>query len=232
MLQVVKLPIDFVFFRVRANGAIADPDYLLPGYEVARQRIKERMEAYKAGLVPLPETNAKPRKFSWKQHKGSKAWKSKQGKLPSIDYAQVPGAAAEERGIVQTYTTKQIVGALRGGQNVVEKSSKQLEASKPTEKNAPQTKQPASSGSQPQKEVDPQSEEWDNSIAVCAIMKQEKLNDIREWLLYHQCALAHATHHQLGQPSCDCVLLTSSGMSFLWRCRHKHKHGIHCCTIF
>ena len=44
----------------------------------------------------------------------------------------------------------------------------------------------------PQKEVDPQSEAWDNSVAVCAIMKQEKLSDIREWLLYHQCAPPHA----------------------------------------
>ena len=45
----------------------------------------------------------------------------------------------------------------------------------------------------PQKDVDPQSEEWDNSVAVCAIMKQEKLSDIREWLLYHQCAPCDAS---------------------------------------
>lgn len=38
----------------------------------------------------------------------------------------------------------------------------------------------------PQKLVDPMSDAWDNSIAVCAIMMQEQINDIREWLLYHK----------------------------------------------
>lgn len=44
----------------------------------------------------------------------------------------------------------------------------------------------------PQREVDPESETWDNSVAVCAIMKQERLSDIREWLLYHKCAPQHS----------------------------------------
>lgn len=34
---------------------------------------------------------------------------------------------------------------------------------------------------------DPGSENWDNSIAVCAIMKQERISDVLEWLLYHRC---------------------------------------------
>jgi hypothetical protein len=39
---------------------------------------------------------------------------------------------------------------------------------------------------QPRVNQNPQSGEWDNTIAVCAIMKQERLSDIREWLLYHR----------------------------------------------
>lgn len=40
----------------------------------------------------------------------------------------------------------------------------------------------------PQREVSPKSQGWDNSIAVCAIMKQEQVSDVREWLMYHKCA--------------------------------------------
>ena len=29
---------------------------------------------------------------------------------------------------------------------------------------------------------------WDNAIAICASMFQENMQDVREWLLYHQCA--------------------------------------------
>ena len=30
--------------------------------------------------------------------------------------------------------------------------------------------------------------EWTNSVAICACMFQENMTDVREWLLYHQCA--------------------------------------------
>ena len=33
----------------------------------------------------------------------------------------------------------------------------------------------------------PDSEAWDNGIAICACMFQENTTDIREWLLYHRC---------------------------------------------
>lgn len=34
----------------------------------------------------------------------------------------------------------------------------------------------------------PFSLDWDNTIAICAIMRQENLEDLREWLQYHRCA--------------------------------------------
>ena len=36
----------------------------------------------------------------------------------------------------------------------------------------------------------PFSLEWDNSIAGCAIARQEDTRDVREWLQYHRCANA------------------------------------------
>ena len=32
---------------------------------------------------------------------------------------------------------------------------------------------------------------WDNSIAICAIMRNEHTDDVREWLQYHRCGVAH-----------------------------------------
>ena len=37
------------------------------------------------------------------------------------------------------------------------------------------------------KAISPFSQEWDNSIAICAIMRRERVEDIREWLQYHRC---------------------------------------------
>ena len=34
----------------------------------------------------------------------------------------------------------------------------------------------------------PDSPTWNNSVAICAIMKEENAKDVREWLLYHRCA--------------------------------------------
>ena len=38
----------------------------------------------------------------------------------------------------------------------------------------------------------PDSATWSNSIAICAIMKDENVTDVREWLTYHQCASSFA----------------------------------------
>ena len=35
----------------------------------------------------------------------------------------------------------------------------------------------------------PFSLDWDNTIAICAIMRQERVEDIREWLQYHRCGV-------------------------------------------
>ena len=32
----------------------------------------------------------------------------------------------------------------------------------------------------------PFSLDWDNSVAICAIMRQENVEDLREWLQYHR----------------------------------------------
>jgi hypothetical protein len=38
----------------------------------------------------------------------------------------------------------------------------------------------------------PNSENWTNSIAICAVMKDENLTDVAEWLTYHRCGAAEA----------------------------------------
>jgi hypothetical protein len=37
--------------------------------------------------------------------------------------------------------------------------------------------------------VSPYSLDWENTIAICAIMRLERIEDIREWLQYHRCVL-------------------------------------------
>jgi hypothetical protein len=36
------------------------------------------------------------------------------------------------------------------------------------------------------KAISPFSLDWDNSIAICAIMRGENTEDLREWLQYHR----------------------------------------------
>ena len=43
----------------------------------------------------------------------------------------------------------------------------------------------------------PVSEHWTNSVAICAIMKDENITDVREWLTYYRCALAAGGVSQL-----------------------------------
>lgn len=49
-----------------------------------------------------------------------------------------------------------------------------------------------------EEKVDPESNEWPNTLAICAIMKGEHPHDIVEWLKYHQCVLCPV---QLPRPS-------------------------------
>jgi hypothetical protein len=39
----------------------------------------------------------------------------------------------------------------------------------------------------PDEERSPWHANWDNSIAICAIMRQENITDVVEWLSYYQC---------------------------------------------
>lgn len=34
----------------------------------------------------------------------------------------------------------------------------------------------------------PDSPQWNNSVAICALMKSENSTDVREWLMYYKCA--------------------------------------------
>ena len=36
----------------------------------------------------------------------------------------------------------------------------------------------------------PDGPNWRNSLAICAVMKDEQLEDVQEWLRYYRCALA------------------------------------------
>ena len=54
----------------------------------------------------------------------------------------------------------------------------------------------------------PTSSHWSNSVAICAVMKDENTTDIIEWLTYHQCAapayqpsIAHALRASVWYPS-------------------------------
>ena len=38
----------------------------------------------------------------------------------------------------------------------------------------------------------PSSPKWVNSIAVCAVMKNENVTDVTEWLRYYQCVFLSA----------------------------------------
>ena len=89
VLQVVRLLVDFVFFRVNTDGHIVHADEALPGFMMARAQVKKRLALYEAGQVPQSKEKAKKQKFqSWVQQKGSHAWKAKQNKLPSVDYGR------------------------------------------------------------------------------------------------------------------------------------------------
>lgn len=46
--------------------------------------------------------------------------------------------------------------------------------------------------------IDPESDEWPNTLAICAIMKGEHPDDVIQWLKYHMCATFHELSHVLG----------------------------------
>lgn len=51
----------------------------------------------------------------------------------------------------------------------------------------------------------PDSPQWSNSFAVCAIMRDENITDVREWIHYYKCAhAANVITHPYPQPAlCD-----------------------------
>ena len=51
--QVKRLPSDFVFFRVRANGDIMEADRRLPGYDYVRGHIDGAREQFRAEQAEL-----------------------------------------------------------------------------------------------------------------------------------------------------------------------------------
>ena len=81
-VQVIKLPADYVFFRVRSDGSIPEPDYLLPGYDFAKDEIKDRQAELKSGHTAVPDGSI-PKPHTWKMSKGSRAGKSRQRYIDS-----------------------------------------------------------------------------------------------------------------------------------------------------
>ena len=76
------------------------------------------------------------------------------------------------------------------------------------------TKQPPPISKVPwsQKRVDPLSEEFTNTVAVCSLMKDEEVDDVMEWLEYHRCVsqppgTCCATQAQLVHSLCRNALL-------------------------
>jgi hypothetical protein len=67
------LPVDFVFFRTRSDGSIADLDYLLPGFEQAKREIVARKRKVRIGEVKVPVEGEVASRHTWKQAKGSVA---------------------------------------------------------------------------------------------------------------------------------------------------------------
>jgi hypothetical protein len=53
-----------------------------------------------------------------------------------------------------------------------------------------------SSDSAPPDHLAPWHPSWNNSIAICAVMRQENITDVVEWLLYYKCV-----HHQMSRAS-------------------------------
>lgn len=37
---------------------------------------------------------------------------------------------------------------------------------------------------------DPFTRKWQNTIAICSLMKDEHIDDVKEWISYHRCALS------------------------------------------
>ena len=102
-MQVVKLPADYVFFRVRSDGSIPEPDYLLPGYEFAKQEIAARKEALAAGKVAVPNGDTVPRRHTWRMSKTSRAGQARKRFLDSLQKQAEEAAAAERYDFLSTF---------------------------------------------------------------------------------------------------------------------------------
>ena len=44
--------------------------------------------------------------------------------------------------------------------------------------------------------TDPYTRRWPNTIAICSIMKDEHIDDVKEFIAYHRCERWQATQHE------------------------------------
>lgn len=75
--------------------------------------------------------------------------------------------------------------------------------------------------------LNPFSAQWDNSIAICALMRAENSQDVREFLQYHRCervALVATTGERFDprRYSCKCRACYQRGSS-----PHKFQNDVH-----
>jgi hypothetical protein len=72
----------------------------------------------------------------------------------------------------------------------------------------------------------PDSDNWSNSIAICAVMKDENITDVMEWIAYHQCVTTVSAF----PVACKCdahitVCLLTKPLSMLQQVRSTNDDG-------
>lgn len=75
------------------------------------------------------------------------------------------------------------------------------------------------------KKIDPESNDWPNSLAICAIMKGEHPDDVVQWLKYHLCVPC-PLYPRLSP--CTQVHFSLELASFS---ATSHSHTSHCCML-
>ena len=56
------------------------------------------------------------------------------------------------------------------------------------------------------KSFGPWNKKWENSIAICAVMRDENVTDVREWLQYHRCGNVFLLFAFTSQETGKCTL--------------------------
>jgi hypothetical protein len=49
--------------------------------------------------------------------------------------------------------------------------------------------------------IDPFTRKWPNTIAICSLMKDEHIDDVKEFISYHRCVFVHSSPRHLERRS-------------------------------